>query len=282
MKVLATGRWAFLVGAEFEVVDNGDSVQAVHGERVVYVSSLSVGSVGGLVPAGQIRAGAASRFGSGERFSHVGESVQGDAELFLDGGIWHLRGTMCADGTVATCMIDLPTTDDLDWAVAVWQSLRCDGKPAAPPGPSAGLELEEPGEDDITRLAEQLMVAERLTARHAGRSKLDGSRQDLAAIQAVLDSAELGPADTYELQCLGVAFGRVVAAAFPGLDWAIINDEYGRDPTLRYTATSVTINVLTMISKRVENGEQVDVAHLLQLVLDDLPRIIDESTGGPV
>jgi hypothetical protein len=68
------------------------------------------------------------------------------------------------------------------------------------------MDFEEPGEDDIKRLAEQLAVAEQLTARHAGRIKLDGSRQDLGAIQAVLDSH-----------------------AFPGLDWAIINDGYGRD-----------------------------------------------------
>jgi hypothetical protein len=144
------------------------------------------------------------------------------------------------------------------------------------------MDFEEPVDADIRRLAEQLVVAEQLTARLAGRIKLDGSRQDLAAIQAVLDSRELGPANTYELQCLGVAFGRVVVDAFPGLDWAIINDEYGRDATLRYTATNVALNVLTMISKRIEDGEQVDVGYLLESPLRELPRIIDESAGGAV
>jgi len=144
------------------------------------------------------------------------------------------------------------------------------------------MNFEEPGDADIKRLAEQLLVAEQLTARHAGRIKLDGSRQDLGPIQAVLDSRELGPTDTYELQCLGVAFGRVVVDAFPGLDWAIIDDEYGRDPTLRYTATNVALNVLTMISKRIEEGKHVDVTQLLEQLLADLPRIIDESTGGAV
>jgi hypothetical protein len=144
------------------------------------------------------------------------------------------------------------------------------------------MNFEEPDDADNKRLADQLLVAEQLTARHAGRTTLDGSRQDLAAIQTVLDSGELGPGDTYELQCLGVAFGRVMVGAFPGLDWAIINDEYGRDPTLRYTATNVALNVLTMISKRIENGDQVDVSELLESLLEDLPRIIEESTGGAV
>lgn len=124
MKVSATGGWTFVVGSEFEVLDNGDSVQAVHGKRAVYVSSLSIG---GPMPAAQLRVTAAKRLGSGERFSHEEESVVGDAELFLDGGALRLRGTMCADGTLAACSIDFGRPEELDWAVAVWKSLRCEG-----------------------------------------------------------------------------------------------------------------------------------------------------------
>src|SRR5262245_30722659 len=125
-KVSATGDWTFVVGSEFEVIDNGDSVQAVDGRRIVYVSSLRVGGPEAVVPAAQLRATAARRFGTGERFAHVGESVEGDAEAFLEGGTWHLRGIMCADGTVATCFIDFPTSAELGWALAVWKSLLCE------------------------------------------------------------------------------------------------------------------------------------------------------------
>jgi hypothetical protein len=130
VKVLATGGWTFIVGPEFEVLDNGESVQAVHGSRVAYVSSLRVGRPDATIPAAQLRATAARSFGPGERLSHIGESVVGDAELFLDGKIWRLRGTMCARGTVATCMLDLPTLDEQDWAVSLWRSLRCEGDAA--------------------------------------------------------------------------------------------------------------------------------------------------------
>ena len=39
----------------------------------------------------------------------------------------------------------------------------------------------------------------------------------------------------------------------------MITDEYGSDPTQRFKKTSININALTMISKRVERDEPVDV-----------------------
>jgi hypothetical protein len=123
-RVRGTGGWSLVVGREFEVRDNGDSVQAVNGDRIVYLSSLRVGSP---VPAAKLRALAASRLGSGERLSHVAPSVQGDAELRYNNGAWQLRGTMAADGTVATCVVDFRAASDRPWAISVWKSLLCDG-----------------------------------------------------------------------------------------------------------------------------------------------------------
>jgi len=126
LRVPAPGSWTFVVGPEFEIIDNGDSVQAVHGERIVYVSCLAIARADALIPAAALRASAAKRLGSGQRFSHLDDSVQGDAEAFLDEATWRLRGTMCADGTLATCLIDFTAPDNLAWAVEVWKSLRCD------------------------------------------------------------------------------------------------------------------------------------------------------------
>jgi hypothetical protein len=60
-----------------------------------------------------------------------------------------------------------------------------------------------------------------------------------------------------------VVFGDVLASELP-LRWMMITDEYGTDPTLRFKNTSTNINALTMISKRVERDEPVDVFRLLQ------------------
>jgi hypothetical protein len=138
------------------------------------------------------------------------------------------------------------------------------------------MNLHPPSEADLAQLVEQLAVAHRLVCEQPSPRALDGSLADLDAIQAVLDSGRLQPGLTYELQCLGVAFGSVLIDAFDGLDWAIIDDEYGRDPTVRYRDTSVALNVLTLISKRVEDGERVDVRGLFEGLLREIPAVLSE------
>ncbi|HCK84482.1 MAG TPA: hypothetical protein DHW63_08185 [Hyphomonadaceae bacterium] len=80
-------------------------------------------------------------------------------------------------------------------------------------------------------------------------------------MQAIVDARLFAPHQTYELQCLGVALGD--ALAFDGrFNWVIVTDEFGRDPTLRWKATSLNVNALTMISKRVEAGDEVPLSDL--------------------
>jgi hypothetical protein len=44
----------------------------------------------------------------------------------------------------------------------------------------------------------------------------------------------------------------------------MVTDEYGRDPALMVPKTTILAYPLTAISKRVEDGEKVDVRHLFQ------------------
>src|SRR5262249_30432061 len=131
--------------------------------------------------------------------------------------------------------------------------------------------LSDPNKEDTARRAEQWLVAFDLVRRHCGE-ELDQSLTDLGRIQRVLDLGVLAPTDTYELQCLGIALGRVLAHNVPGLDWAIVDDEYGRDPTIRFRKTTFQINVLTQISKRIERGEHVDVRRLYDLNVENVGR----------
>ena len=53
----------------------------------------------------------------------------------------------------------------------------------------------------------------------------------------------------------------------------VIEDEYGRDPALRDGKTSLKLFPLTIISKRVEEGEAVDPVALFKQIcakVDDL------------
>jgi hypothetical protein len=81
---------------------------------------------------------------------------------------------------------------------------------------------------------------------------------------------------TYELQCLGIVLGDALAL-HEGMEWVIVEDAYGRDPALRLPGTSVIAYPLTMISKRVERGDSVDVFALFDAVAADVERMRTEG-----
>jgi hypothetical protein len=98
---------------------------------------------------------------------------------------------------------------------------------------------------------------------------LTKTKSDLPILQRIIDDRVFKKSQTYELQCLGVAFGDVLASELP-LRWVMVTDEYGTDPTLRFKETTVQINALTMISKRVERDEAVNIFELLRLTREQL------------
>jgi hypothetical protein len=131
-------------------------------------------------------------------------------------------------------------------------------------GPAAGAaqRVEEPTDADRRGLEAQRAVFTRLAAAagHGGAS-LATAAGTLRALQAVLDAKTLRTDQTYELQCLGIALGDAFAERH-GWQWVTVEDEHGRDPALRAPGTTQLVFPRTMISKRVERGEAVDVAAL--------------------
>ncbi len=133
--VRTTGCWTVSVGPEFKFIINNDSWQAVHEARIVYVSSLAVTARdGGRTPSRELRVRAKANLKPGDHFSCEDAQVQGDATIYRLGDGWQLRGTMCADGTVAMCVIDFRDERHRDWALSVWRSLSCkEGTQGQPP-----------------------------------------------------------------------------------------------------------------------------------------------------
>jgi hypothetical protein len=141
-------------------------------------------------------------------------------------------------------------------------------------GQSALNAATEPTFSELTpgasqRLDQQRAIVARAARQRYGTAALTRTEKDLPILQRLLDDKAFKKSQTYELQSLGVAFGDVLASEFP-LRWVMITDEYGTDPTLRFKNTSVNINALTMISKRVEKDEPVDVSELLRKTRDAL------------
>ena len=113
--------------------------------------------------------------------------------------------------------------------------------------------------EDGARLERQRAVVSAAAKQRYGTAALTRTRRDLPVLQKLIDDKAFSKSQTYQLQCLGVAFGDVLASELP-LRWVIVTDEYGTDPTLRFKDKSLNVNALTMISKRVEKDEAVNVS----------------------
>jgi hypothetical protein len=102
----------------------------------------------------------------------------------------------------------------------------------------------------------------------------------LGLLRAILDAGLFGATHTYELQCMGVVFGDVFVQVC-GWEWSIVEDELGRDPCIKVPSSTIVLYPLTMISKRIEHGEAVDVFALFDEVAADAERLAQSSTQLP-
>jgi hypothetical protein len=139
--------------------------------------------------------------------------------------------------------------------------------------------VEAPTEQDVERIARQVLHADELVSAATGKS-LSGGLIDLALLQQVLGAKLVEPEATYSLQALGVAFGKVFVNNNEHYDWWMVEDEYGRDSAIRYKETSLLVFPQTMISKRVEDGTEFSVRELYEGLQDQLEAIRVENYAG--
>jgi hypothetical protein len=135
--------------------------------------------------------------------------------------------------------------------------------------------ITAPEDADVERIARQLLRVNQLVMQHLGRPLAD-DESDLEAMQELLNERVLARDATYDLQCLGIVLRTCLVDAIEGIDWVMVEDEYGRDPALRYQESSLLIFPLTMISKRVEDGIEVDVRHMFEQLCDRIEELKDE------
>lgn len=62
-----------------------------------------------------------------------------------------------------------------------------------------------------------------------------------------------------------------------GFHWVLVEDEQGRDFSVNYKDTSVILFPLTMILKRIERGEDVDVCDLYNGLADEVQGILNNG-----
>ena len=131
-------------------------------------------------------------------------------------------------------------------------------------------EISEPTENDRDFLESQRYWVAGHLAEDSGAS-FDDVAVKVQVLQAVLDNGWVAQGETAKLQALGVVFGDVLSELLSA-PWVMVEDEYGRDPALLVSDDPVLLFPLTMISKRVEDGDTVDVTELLSLAAEGAMR----------
>jgi hypothetical protein len=96
-------------------------------------------------------------------------------------------------------------------------------------------------------------------------AKYETAAGKLGVIRAVLEARVFRADQTFELQGLGIILGDALARELT-MSWKMVEDEHGTSPCLVLQGTSIVLFPQTMISKRIERGEEVDVFDLFNVV----------------
>jgi hypothetical protein len=93
--------------------------------------------------------------------------------------------------------------------------------------------------------------------------KYETIEDKLRLLKIILKERWIEPHETWKLQSLGITFGDILLQKL-NLLWVMVEDEHGRDPALIVPGTSIIVYPLTVISKRIERGESVDIQDLYE------------------
>jgi hypothetical protein len=97
---------------------------------------------------------------------------------------------------------------------------------------------------------------------HTAMGKID-------LLATILANQWIDPYDGLQLQCLGVTLGDAIAQDTL-MEWVTVDDDYGTTAALNWPGTSLLCFPLTLISKRLEDRETVDVHDLFEMLCERL------------
>jgi hypothetical protein len=121
--------------------------------------------------------------------------------------------------------------------------------------------------------SQQKLIEDDVSARYGVR--LTGELSDLPTLQRLLNEGVYPVDKTYELQSMGLCFGEVMVKNL-GFHWITVDDDLGSDPAIQYQETSIIAYLLTMVSKRVEDGVEIDLRAIYSGTAQAVLRMKDE------
>jgi len=95
----------------------------------------------------------------------------------------------------------------------------------------------------------------------------------LTTLKILLDTNIFNAEHTHELQCMGVILGDIFVLE-NNFRWVIAEDHYGRTPAIVHNNEQLTFFPVTMISKRIERGEKVDIVKLYRKLCNQINSLI--------
>jgi hypothetical protein len=122
---------------------------------------------------------------------------------------------------------------------------------------------------------ERLLVCQ-VAARELGLSDWSMDRSGLAQLQRCSIGAWCGRQPAAG-RGLGVVLGDALSCEMDDMDWHMVSDDWGTDPVVRYRETSIQVGARDMVLKRLEDGREVDLLHLLDGVISHLQPMIDSG-----
>lgn len=98
----------------------------------------------------------------------------------------------------------------------------------------------------------------------------------LHLLDMILKSDWIGKDEIYKLQSLGITLGDIFIQDM-NFVWIEVEDELGTTPAIQFPDTSIILFPLTMISKRITNGEEIDIYQLYTDLKEKINEIKHEA-----
>jgi hypothetical protein len=124
----------------------------------------------------------------------------------------------------------------------------------------------------VTNMNRQRAFVESLAKQHKLGLSVTRTKADCDLLDLILKKKLIKKDQTWELQALGVVFGDALASEETKLRWMEVSDAWGTDPALLYADTTYQLNPVTIIQKRVEDGEEQPFVRSLAKTLLRLAR----------
>jgi hypothetical protein len=118
-------------------------------------------------------------------------------------------------------------------------------------------------DNTVANMNRQREFVESLAKQHQLGLTVTRTKADYDLLELILSKKLIKKDQVWELQALGVVFGDALASEEPKLRWMEVTDAWGTDPALLYDDTTYQLNPVTMIQKRVQDGEEQPFVHSL-------------------